>query len=74
MIRIHKDDVDLKICHGPEDQVHIHAAKIHAEFRASAQRAHQQLALHLIGVSYQDANRCRNANARRLHSSHPRYN
>jgi hypothetical protein len=63
MIGVHKNYIDRKICYGAEDNVHIHAARMDPEHCASAERAYQQLALHLIGVGDQNANRTRNANA-----------
>jgi hypothetical protein len=57
MIGIHEDHIDGKVCNGTQDDIHIHAAGLHPEFRAPAQRANQQLALHLIGVGDQDADR-----------------
>ena len=70
MIGVHQDYIDLKVCDGIQDDVHIHAARMHAELRAPAQCAHQQLALHLIGVGDQNANRIRSGNVYGFHKIH----
>jgi hypothetical protein len=67
MIGVHEDYVDREVGDSVQDDVHIYATGMHAELRAPAERAHQQLALHLVGVGDQDADGARSGNSYRSH-------